>query len=86
MKQLLIKKKGVMKTKTQQPNQNKAKRKIPNTVIAERCGLTSQYIGQLRSGKRSNPESLQLINETIQQIVEEITQEYNIKTPKKKVA
>lgn len=70
--------------KSKQPNLNK--RKIPNTVIAERCGFTSQYVGQLLSGKRNNPESLQIVINSIQQITEELTNEYNIKMPKKKVA
>lgn len=77
--------------KSKQPNLNK--KKIPNTLIANMCGFTSQYVGQLLSGKRKNPESLKKVTiaqtklqEAMSTIINNIKYEYNIKMPKKKVA
>lgn len=69
---------------TQQPIKEKIK--IPNVLIAERCGFTPQYVGMLLEGKRTNPESLSKVINSINIIAEELTKEYNIKNPKKKVA
>lgn len=75
-----------MKAKEQTQQPIKEKIKIPNVLIAEHCGFTPQYVGMLLDGKRTNPESLQIVINSIQQIAEELTNEYNIKMPKKKVA
>ncbi len=73
--------------------QPKQKVKIPNTLIADVCGFTSQYVGQLLSGKRKNPESLSKVTIAYKKLQEEIATittnmryEYNKKTPRKKVA
>jgi transcriptional regulator with XRE-family HTH domain len=39
----------------------KTKIKIPKTEIARRCGFTPQYVGELLSGKKKNPESLKKV-------------------------